>query len=93
MDLVAGVKRVYVITQHETKRGDPKLVEACTYPLTGLAVVNRVYTDLAVIDVTARGFQLVELSPGVTYDYVAERTAAELLPAADPPADAEPTDG
>ena len=80
MDLVAGVKSVYVITQHCTKTGDPKLIEACTYPLTGPGVVNRIYTDLAVIDITAEGFQLDELSPGVSFEYVAERTGAKLIP-------------
>ena len=80
MDLVAGVKSVYVITQHCTKTGDPKLIEACTYPLTGPGVVNRIYTDLAVIEITAEGFQLVELSPGVSFEYVAERTGAKLIP-------------
>jgi 3-oxoadipate CoA-transferase beta subunit len=80
MDLVAGVKSVYVITQHCTKTGDPKLIEACTYPLTGPGAVNRIYTDLAVIDITAEGFQLVELSPGVSFEYVAERTGAKLIP-------------
>ncbi len=81
MDLVAGVKTIYVITQHCTKHGEPKLVESCSYPLTGVGVVSRVYTDLAVIDVTPKGFQLVELSPGVSFEYVQERTAAPLLPA------------
>ena len=80
MDLVVGVKSVFVVTQHCTKHGDPKLVEACSYPLTGLGCVDRIYTDLAVIDVTPEGFQLVELSPGVSFDYVAERTGAPLLP-------------
>ncbi len=80
MDLVAGVKSVYVITLHCTKHGDPKLVEKCTFPLTGLGVISRVYTDLAVIDITKQGFQLVELSPGVDFEYVQERTGAELLP-------------
>lgn len=80
MDLVAGVRTIYVITQHCTKDGAPKLVEACTYPLTGLAVVSRVYTDLAVIDITPEGFQLLELSPGVSFEYVQERTGARLLP-------------
>lgn len=80
MDLVAGVKSVFVVTQHCTKHGDPKLVDACTYPLTGKGVVNRIYTDLAVIEVTEQGFQLVELSPGVSFEYVAERTGAPLLP-------------
>jgi 3-oxoadipate CoA-transferase, beta subunit len=74
------VKSVYVITQHCTKTGDPKLIEACTYPLTGPGVVNRIYTDLAVIEITVEGFQLIELSPGVPFEYVAERTGAKLIP-------------
>ena len=82
MDLVAGVKRIFVVTQHCTKHGDAKLVAECTYPLTGLGIVNRIYTDLAVIEVTPQGFRLVELSPGVSFEYVAERTGAPLLPAA-----------
>ncbi|MAI67341.1 MAG: 3-oxoacid CoA-transferase [Phycisphaerae bacterium] len=80
MDLVAGVKSIYVLTQHCTKNGEPKLVDACTYPLTGCGVVNRIYTDLAVIEVTLKGFQLVELSDGVPYQYVQDRTGAPLLP-------------
>ena len=56
-----------------------KLVQKCTFPLTGLAVVNRIYTDLAVIEVTPSGFRLVELSPGMDSHYVQERTAAPLL--------------
>ncbi len=79
MDLVAGVKSVYAITQHCTKTGDPKLVERCAYPLTGRGVINRIYTELAVIDVTPAGFALVELSPGVDFEYVRERTGAPLL--------------
>jgi 3-oxoadipate CoA-transferase beta subunit len=90
MDLVAGVKTIYVITQHCTKDGAPKLVEACTFPLTGLAVVDRIYTDLAVIDITPAGFQLVELAPGVDFDTVAERTGATLLPMEDDPRSHEP---
>jgi len=80
MDLVAGVKSVYVITQHCTKHGDPKLVDSCTFPLTGKQVINRIYTDLAVIDVTPEGFRAVELSPGVDFEYVEQRTGAPLLP-------------
>jgi 3-oxoadipate CoA-transferase beta subunit len=79
MDLVAGVKSIFVITQHCTREGEAKLVQKCTFPLTGLAVVNRIYTDLAVIEVTPNGFRLVELSPGIDFDYVQERTAAPLL--------------
>ena len=83
MDLVAGVKSVFVITQHCTKHGEPKLVERCTYPLTGLGVVSRIYTDLAVIEVTAGGFRVVELAPGVDFEYVQGRTGAPLLPQPD----------
>ncbi|MDE0233820.1 MAG: 3-oxoacid CoA-transferase subunit B [bacterium] len=78
MDLVSGVKAVYVITRHCTRDGTPKLVERCSYPLTGARVVDRVYTDLAVIDITPNGFEVVELSPGVSFDDVAARTAAPL---------------
>jgi 3-oxoadipate CoA-transferase beta subunit len=85
MDLVAGVKSIFVITQHCTKNGDPKLVDACTFPLTGCGVVNRIYTDLAVIEVLPEGFQLIELSPGpgIDFEYVQERTGAPLLPLKD----------
>ena len=79
MDLVAGVKTIYVITQHCTRSGEPKLVENCSYPLTGPAVVSRVYTDLAVIDVTPQGFKLVQLAPGVDFDYVQQRTGCKLI--------------
>ena len=78
MDLCAGVKQVFVITQHCTKHGDPKLVESCTYPLTGVGAVNRVYTDLAVVDITGDGFRVADLAPGVDFDYVQERTGAPL---------------
>ncbi len=85
MDLVAGVKHVYVITQHTTKTGAPKLVESCSYPLTGRGVVDRVYTNLAVIEVTPEGFRVVELSPGVDFDTVQNHTGATLLrPSGDP---------
>ena len=82
MDLVQGVKNIYVITQHTTKTGDPKLVDVCTYPLTGAGVVSRIFTDLAVVDVTDKGFQVVELAPGVTFEEVQEKTGAPILPAA-----------
>ena len=80
MDLVAGVKTILVITQHVTKKGQPKLLEHCTFPLTGVGVVSRIYTDLAVIDVSGNGFKVVETAPGVDFDYVQERTGATLLP-------------
>ena len=83
MDLVAGVKQVFVMTQHCTKTGEPKLVESCSYPLTGRGVVDRVYTNLAVIDVTPDGFQVVELCPGVEFETVQELTGAPLRPASE----------
>ncbi len=78
MDLVAGVETIFVITKHVTKTGAPKLVRRCTYPLTGCGVVKRVYTDLAVLEVTPGGFRLVELAPGVSVDEVRSKTDAEV---------------
>ena len=81
MDLVAGVKTIFVITQHTTKDGSAKLIEHCTFPLTGRAVVKRIYTDLAVLEVTNKGFEVVELAPGVDFDYVQQRTGASVIDA------------
>ncbi len=82
MDLVAGVPTIYVLTQHTTRTGEPKLLEDCTYPLTGKGCVDRIYTDLAVIDVTPRGFEVAELAPGVTLAEVQEATGAPIAPGA-----------
>lgn len=81
MDLVAGVNTVYVITQHCTSQGKPKLMKSCTYPLTGEKVVDRIYTDLAAIDVTNEGLAVIELAPGIDLNYVQERTACRLFTA------------
>ena len=78
MDLVAGVKRIFVITQHVTKHGDPKIIKKCTFPLTGKGVVERIYTDLAIIYVKKDGLYVKELASGVSFDYVQERTGAKL---------------
>ena len=80
MDLVAGVPTIYVLTQHTTKTGEPKLVERCTYPLTGKGCVDRIYTDLAVIDVTAEGFVVSELAPGLSLEDVQRATGAPVIP-------------
>lgn len=79
MDLGAGARRVWVLMEHTTRDGTQKLVERCTYPLTALGSVTRIYTDLAVIDVTPAGFVLRDTAPGVTRAQVAERTGAPLL--------------
>lgn len=79
MDLVAGVKRVFVITEHTTKTGAPKIVSECTYPLTGRAVVNRIYTNLAILDVTPEGLVVRALAPGFTLEEVQARTGAPLI--------------
>jgi 3-oxoadipate CoA-transferase beta subunit len=78
MDLVAGVKQIFVVTEHTTKTGEPKLVAACTYPLTGKSCVDRIYTNLAIIDVTPAGLSIRELAPGVTLEQVQQRTGAPL---------------
>jgi 3-oxoacid CoA-transferase subunit B len=78
MDLVAGVKRVVVLMEHTAKGGEHKLLPQCTLPLTGVGVVNRVITDLAVMDITPDGLRLVELAPGVTREELAEKTGVPV---------------
>lgn len=78
MDLVAGVKTIYVITKHCTKTGASKIVNQCTYPLTGKNVVSRIYSDLAIIDVIDKKLYVRELAPGVSFEFVQQKTEAKL---------------
>jgi 3-oxoacid CoA-transferase subunit B len=79
MDLVHGVKRVIVLMEHLTKSGDFRIVTECTLPLTGRAVVSRIITNFAVIDVTQAGLVLVEVAPGMSIDEVVAATGATLI--------------
>lgn len=76
MDLVAGVKTIFVITQHTTKTGEPKIVKKCGYPLTGKNVVNRIYSNLAVMEVHDKKLFVRELAQGVSMEYLKQNTEA-----------------
>ena len=79
MDLVAGVKRIVVVMDHANKKGETKVLKACTLPLTGKGMVDRIITDLCVMDVVPGGLKVIELAPGVTMDDVKAKTEATLV--------------
>ena len=79
MDLALGARQVFIITDHNTKTGEAKIVDQCTYPLTAVACVSRIFTDLAVIDVTPGGLVVREMADGLTFDALQARTGATLL--------------
>ena len=78
MDLSAGSKRLWVLMEHMTKEGSSRIVRRCSYPLTAAGVLKRVYTNLAVLDVTERGFVVVDMAPGMTFEALQTVTEAEL---------------
>ncbi|MGD1324468.1 CoA transferase subunit B [Pandoraea pnomenusa] len=80
MDLASGAKQVFVMMEHQTKQGESKIVEQCTYPLTGVGCVTRIYTDLAVIDVTPEGLRVIDMVEGLSFDELQRITGVTLLP-------------
>ncbi len=84
MDLAIGAKHVYVMMEHLTKQGASKIVPRCTYPLTGVGCVNRIFTDLAVLEVTPEGLQVLERAPGLSYAELQRLTGVPLIDALAP---------
>jgi 3-oxoadipate CoA-transferase, beta subunit len=78
MDLAVGARKTFVMMEHTTKSGQPKIVPACTYPLTGVGCVSRIYTDLAVLDVTASGLVVIDMAPGLTLEALQALTDAPV---------------
>ncbi len=78
MDLAIGAKKTYVMMEHLTKSGDSKIVEACTYPLTGIGCVSRIYSDIAVIDITPTGLQVVDIVDGLSFDELQKLSGVPL---------------
>lgn len=79
MDLAVGAKQVFILMEHNAKDGSPKILENCTLPLTGVGVVSRIYTDLAVLEVTPKGLKVQQMNDDVSFDQLQEQTGATLL--------------
>jgi 3-oxoadipate CoA-transferase beta subunit len=78
MDLAIGAKKVFVMMEHQTKQGESKIVHSCSYPLTGVACVSRIYTDLATIDVTPDGLVVLDMIEGLTLNALQDMTGVPL---------------
>ncbi len=81
MDLAVGAHNVFILMEHNAKDGSPKILERCTLPLTGVESVNRIYTDLAVIEVTPEGLKVIDMVEGLTFEELQKRTGATLVDA------------
>jgi len=79
MDLAIGAKNVYVMMEHLTKKGESKIVPRCTYPVTGIGCVSRIFTDLAVLDVTPRGLAIIEMVDGLSFDELSRLSGVPLI--------------
>jgi 3-oxoadipate CoA-transferase, beta subunit len=79
MDLAIGAKKTYVMMEHTTKKGEPKIVARCSYPLTGIACVSRIYTDLAVLEIACEGLRVVDRVDGITLDQLQAATGVPLV--------------
>lgn len=91
MDLAAGSRQLWALMEHTTKDGRARLVQRCNYPLTASGVVKRVYTNLAVIEITPRGFEVLDMAPGLSFDALQAKTDAKLhLPAKAAPSKVAP---
>lgn len=81
MDLAIGAKKVFVVTEHLTRQGDAKIVDQLSYPVTGMGCVDRIYSDLCVIDVTNDGLQVIEMVPELSFAELQSLTGARLIDA------------
>jgi len=81
MDLAVGAKQIFVMMEHLTRSGESKIVPQCSYPLTGIGCVKRIYTDLAVIDITETGLRVREMVAGLSFEQLQALTAADLVDA------------